>query len=91
MLDLLLFVHVRGPLRRVASVYEATGDGHRLVFQWDEGMNEIMLRGPMDLLFRLGADEGEYEVRLEAVEEMIVAGETRFERVREAVLKGYDV
>lgn len=90
MLDLVLFVHVHGSERRVSALYEATGSGHRLVYGWDEANDEIVQRGPLDLLPRLGADEGEYEVRLEAVEEMMVAGETRFERVREQVLKGYE-
>ncbi len=89
MLDLVLFVHVRGSRRRVATLHESTGNGHRMAFEWDKTSDRIQRLGPSGMFERLGASEEEYQTRLEAVERIVAQGETRFERVREEVLKAY--
>lgn len=87
-IDLILFVHVLpGQQRRVAAVYEATGEGHRLAFSLEGG--RLVLQGEVALPVRLGADAGEMAQRLQTVQRLVEAGERRFEVLREMVLKAY--
>lgn len=88
--DLILFIHVTpGSRRRVAEVYESTGNGHRLAFAWSADTDQILRCGPSQLLPRLGADAGELSSRLEAVRAITARGEGRFEVVRAQVLAAY--
>lgn len=89
MLGLMAFVHVRGSSRRVAALYERTGEGHRKAFAWDESTDSIERLGPSGMFGPIGASEAEYEERLEAVKRIVGEGDGRFERVRERVLAGY--
>jgi len=83
---LILFIHLLpGQRRRVALLYEATEDGHRLAFALD-GKGEIVRQGPSRLLPLLGAGEAEYERRLQAVRAIVASGATDFAAVRERVL-----
>ncbi len=78
-LDLALFLHVDGrsrpARRRVAAVYEADGEGHRLVFQWNAARDAFEETGPSALLprlaERLGADAEEIERVRRAAEDFI--------------------
>lgn len=86
-LGLILFIHLMpGRQRRVALLYEATEEGHRLAFRLDEAGTIVRL-GPSRLFPLLGAGEADYERRLAAVHEIIAAGEADFAAVREAVLR----
>jgi len=88
-LGLVLFIHILpGHRRRVATVYEATEEGHRLAFALDDG-GDVVRQGPSRLLPLIGADEAEYERRLQAVRQIISEGETRLEIMRERVLALY--
>lgn len=86
-IELILFVHVRGNQRRVAALYEATGEGHRLAFSLRG--DEIVRHGASELLPRMGADEAAYERRLEAVRRIVSEADDRFEIVRGKVLASY--
>jgi hypothetical protein len=89
LVDLILFVHVKpGDQRRVVTLWESTGDGHRLAFEWDESTDQIVRTGPSALLSRLGADEEDFEAKLEAVRQIVEEGDGGFEIVREKVLEG---
>ncbi|MEN6402240.1 MAG: hypothetical protein ABFD94_09890, partial [Armatimonadia bacterium] len=86
--DLILFVHVLpGRERRVAAVYEATGEGHRLAFALEGG--QLVRQDAVVLPGRLGAGAGEMAQRLQAVQRMLDTGERRFEVLRERVLECY--
>jgi hypothetical protein len=88
-LGLILFIHVMpGPQRRVAAFYEATEEGPRLAFGLDD-RGGIARLGPSRLLPLLGAGEAEYERRLQAVRQIVSAGDPRLEIVREKVLELY--
>jgi len=86
--DLILFVHVLpGRERRVAAVYEATGEGHRLAFALEGG--QLVRQGEAALPGRLGAGASEMAQRLQAVQRILETGERRFEALRESVLAAY--
>jgi len=85
-LGLILFIHLLpGHKRRVALLYEATEEGHRLAFALDD-RGEIVRQGPSRLLPLLGAGEAEYRQRLAIVESIVREGEADFASVREKVL-----
>ncbi len=88
---LILFIHLLpGRQRRVALLYEATEEGHRLAFTLD-GQGTIVRQGPSRLLPLLGAGETEYEQRLTAVQQIVHEGESDFAVVRERVLEHNDI
>ena len=90
MLDLILFVHVKpGDQRRVVALHERVGNGHRLAFEWDEGLDAIVRRGPSELFDRLSASEAEYQQKLAVVQDILEAGDERLEAVMERVLEAY--
>lgn len=90
MLDLLLFVHVApGNQRRVATAYESGPEGHQLVFEWDRDTDRLAHTRPSALLTRLGAQQTEYEGRLQTVRNIVREGDADFAVVRQKVLAEY--
>ncbi len=85
-IGLILFIHLApGRQRRVALLYEATEEGHRLAFALDAA-GRIVRQGPSRLLPLLGTGEAEYTRRLAHVEQIVNAGDSDFATVRERVL-----
>lgn len=85
---LILFMHagrgVRGVRRRVSTFHEADGrGGHRLLFEWDAGVDSFRRKGDLrdpDAL-------GEYE---QFIQRIVTEGDSRAEAVRRKVVAFYE-